>query len=197
MRMKNSRERGPYQKLTGYLMRNYPMIMSTGRFVRWSLTTLKNTFLGIGGIFLFVVAGLYGAGALIEPLRWYLVGIATALLLLGGGLLTLSYARLWLNRFTSDQHRSIQSVRDQSIRDSIRDRTQSKATIDGLKKALRASEATLAELKKEVKTIKDDVFLIGYDILKEQSKLAERVSNLETQPSNYRRADQPPNDTIE
>ena len=139
MRMKGLRDRAHYRRLVDYLKRHYPMLMPVGRFAKWSLTTLKNTSLGIGGIFLFVVAGLYVTGALIEPLRWYLVGIATALLLLGGGLLALSYARFILNRFVSGQHQSIQSVRDQSIRD----RTQLKATIDGLKK-------TLTELKKEI-----------------------------------------------
>ena len=117
MRMKGSRDRALYRRLVDYLERHYPMLMPLGRLAKWGLTTLKNTFLGIGGIFLFVVAGLYVAGALIEPLCWYLVGTATALLLLGGGLLALSYAKLWLDRSASAQHQSIQSVRDQSVRD--------------------------------------------------------------------------------
>ena len=120
------------------------------RLTLWSYPylMLKKTFLGIGGVALLVIVGLYVAGALVEPLRWYLVGSATALLLLGGGLLALSYARFVLNRFVTDQHQSIQSVRDQSIRDSIRDRSQLKATVDGLKK-------TLAELKKEISDSKN------------------------------------------
>jgi len=138
-----SRNRRP----VNYLRRHYPTIIAVGRFVKWSLTTVKNTFPGIGGVFLFVVAGLYVAGALIEPLRWYLVGVATALLLLGGGLLTLSYARLWLNRFASDQRQTVKAVRDRT--------GQLQAALDGLKKALRASEATLAELRKETSHSRD------------------------------------------
>ena len=92
---------------------NYSMIITVGRFLKWSLTTLKNTLFGVGGIFLFVIAGLYIVGALIEPLRWYLVGIATALLLLCGGLLALSYAKLWLNRSTSDQRKQVSDIKKQ------------------------------------------------------------------------------------
>ena len=146
MRMKNSRERRPHRKLADYLMMNYPTIATVGRFGKWSLTTLKNAFLGIGGIFLFVIAGLYVAGALIEPLRWYLVGTATALLLLGGGLLTLSYARLSLDRFTSSQGRQISDIKRE-----VSDIKKAMHTSEtGLKRALRASEATLAELEKEI-----------------------------------------------
>ena len=137
-RVTSLRDRGLYQRLVDYLNIHYPMIITIGRFAKWGLTTLKNTFLGIGGIFLFVVAGLYVAGALIEPLRWYLVGIATALLFLCGGLLALSYARFILNRFASDQYRS------------ARDRTQLRTALDGLNKSVRASAATLAELRKEI-----------------------------------------------
>jgi len=144
--MDRNEHRSLHRRPVNYLNIRYPAIITVGRFGKWSLWKLRKTLFGIGGIFLLVIAGLYVAGALIEPLRWYLVGVATALLLLGSGLLTLSYAKLWLDRFTSDQHRSTQNVRDQSIRD----RTQVKATLDGLKKTLRASEATLAELKKEM-----------------------------------------------
>jgi glycosyltransferase involved in cell wall biosynthesis len=109
-RMRSLRRRSPYRRLVDYLMINYPTIITIGRFGKWSLTTLKKTFFGIGGIAVLVIVGLYVAGALIEPARWYLVGIATALLLLGGGLLTLSYARLWLNRFVSSQRRAMEST---------------------------------------------------------------------------------------
>ena len=142
--MDMSEHRSLCRRLVDYLNIHYPPIVTMGRIVKWSLVTLKNTFFGIGGIAILIIAGLYIAGALIEPVRWYLVGIASALLLLGGGLLTLSYAKLWLNRFASDQHQGIQSVRDQRIRDM----TQLKATLDGLKK-------TLAELKKEISDSKD------------------------------------------
>jgi len=64
---------------------------------------LQNTFFGIGGIALLVIIGLYVAGALIEPARWYLVGIASGLLVLCGGLLALSYARFMIGRFLNEQ----------------------------------------------------------------------------------------------
>jgi glycosyltransferase involved in cell wall biosynthesis len=156
------------------------------RYLTWFLVELgytrglrqvRRTFFGTSFVALLVIVGLYVAGALIEPVRWYLVGIASALLLLGVGLLVLSYVRLTLNRIVNDQS----------------------AQISDLKKALGASEATL---KKEIKTIerdlsvtKDDVFIIGYDILKEQDKLAEKVSQLETKASNTRRAKRPPKDS--
>lgn len=92
------RTRALYKRVAGYLESNYPPIMSLARFARWSLATLRRTFFGIGGVSLLVVVGLYIAGALIGPLRWYLVGSATALLLLGGGLLALSYGRSSLNQ---------------------------------------------------------------------------------------------------
>ena len=143
-RLTSLRDRELYQRLVGYLKIHYPPIITIGRFVKWSLATLKNTLLGVGGIAVLVTAGLYIAGALIEPARWYLVGIASALLLLCGGLLVLFYARFILNRFISDQRQAIQSVRDQSIRD----RAQLQATLDELKK-------TLAGLKKEISDSKD------------------------------------------
>ena len=61
----------------------------------------------MSGIALLVIVGLYIAGALIEPARWYLVGIASALLLLCGGLLALSYAKFILNRFVSNQRTQV------------------------------------------------------------------------------------------
>jgi hypothetical protein len=84
----------------------YPTVSIIGRFVGWCLGKLRSSFFGIGGMYLLVVAGLYIAGVLVESLRWYLVGIASALLLLGGGLLALSYARFMLSQFVSDRYRS-------------------------------------------------------------------------------------------
>lgn len=103
------------------------------------LRQVRRTFFGTGCIALLVIVGLYVAGALIEPIRWYLVGIASALLLLGGGLLALSYARLILNRFVRNQHQRT---------------AQLQATIDVLKK-------TQAELKKEVSNSKDTLAKMG------------------------------------
>ena len=82
------------------------------RLTLWSYPymMLKRTFLGIGGIALLAVVGLYVAGALVEPLRWYLVGIATALLLLGSGLLALSYVRFMLDDFVSHQRRELKAT---------------------------------------------------------------------------------------
>ena len=81
--------------------RNYPTITTVGRFCKWSLTVLKKTLFGIGGILLLIIVGLYIAGAFLQPMRWYLVGIATALLLLCGGGLALSYVRSILDRVIS------------------------------------------------------------------------------------------------
>ena len=134
-------------------------------------------FFGIGGIFFLAIIGLYIAGALVEPLRWYLIGTASGLLLLCGGLLVLLYARFTLIRIINDQ----------------------KIQVSDLKDALRKSEAGLKKetkaIEKEVTAIKDDVFLIGYDILKEQNKLAKKVSQLETKAINARRAKRPPKDS--
>ena len=137
MRMNGSRDSAHHRRLAGYLKRNYPMIMTISRFGKWSFSKLKRTLFGTGGIFLFVVAGLYVAGALIEPLRWYLVGVATALLLLGGGLLAALYARFILNRSVSDQGRQISDI---------------KREISDIRKAMHTSEA---ELKKEISHSKD------------------------------------------
>ena len=109
-RMRSLRRRSPYRRLVDYLMMNYPTIVTVGRFGKWSLSKLKRSFFGTGGIFLLVIAGLYIAGALTESLRWYLVGTATALLLLGGGLLALSYVLSWLNRSVSSQRREMESI---------------------------------------------------------------------------------------
>mgnify|MGYP001060768290 CR=1 FL=1 len=127
------------------MKRNYPIVTTLGRFARWGLTTLKNTFLGIGGISLLVIAGLYIAGALIEPARWYLVGTASALLLLCGGLLALSYARLWLNRFTSDQGKQVSDVRKQ-VSDVRKQVSDTRKQVLDMRRALGAAEATLAKM---------------------------------------------------
>jgi len=92
-----------YGRLVDYLYIHYPSIITIGRFIRWGLATLKRNLFGIGGIAILVIIALYVAGGLIEPARWYLVGIASALLLLGGGLLALFYIRSALNRIISDQ----------------------------------------------------------------------------------------------
>jgi glycosyltransferase involved in cell wall biosynthesis len=157
---------------------SHPPPKNWNRMAWWSYpyVMLKRNLFGIGGIFLLVIVGLYVSGALVESLRWYLVGTASALLLLCGGLLALSYVRSSLKRMY--------------------------ASLDEMKKALSALKATLVELRKEMKTIerelsvtKDDVFIIGYDILKEQNKLAEKVSQLETKAGNSRRVKRPPKDS--
>ena len=138
---------------------------------------LKRTFFGIGGISLLVIVGLYVAGALVEPLRWYLVGIASALILLGGGVMALSYIRFTINRLARDQRTQMSDVRRQ---------------ISNIKSGIKKE---VSGLNKEISVIKDDVSLIGYDILKEQDKLAKKVSKLETKASNIRRAKRPPKDS--
>jgi len=187
MKVTSLRARGLYQRLVYYLKTHYPAIITIGRFVKWGLTTLKSTFFGIGGIAVLVTLGLYIAGALIEPARWYLVGIASALLLLGGALLALFYARFILNRLASDQRRQVSDI-NKALRAS-------EATLAKLRKETKAIEKETKAIGKEVSVIKNDVFLIGYDILKEQNKLAEKVSQLETQAGNDRRAKRPPNDS--
>jgi FkbM family methyltransferase len=107
------RDRGIYQWLVDYLNVHYPPIITIGRFVKWGLATLKNTFFGIGGIVLLVIAGLYIAGALIEAARWYLVGIASALLLLSGGLLAIFYIRSVLNSIISNQRTQVSDINKQ------------------------------------------------------------------------------------
>jgi len=137
---------------------------------------LKKKFFGIGGIFFLAIVGLYIAGALVEPLRWYLIGTATALLILCGGVLALYYVRF----------SSLKGMQ---------------ASLDELKSSL---QVTLAGLRKEMKTIerelyvtKDDVFIIGYDILQEQNKLAEKVSQLKNQAGNDKKTKHPPKKSIE
>jgi len=107
----NSRRRSPYRRLVDFLTTRYPTISTLGRLGRWALITLKNTPLGIGCIGLVVVVGLYIAGALVEPLRWYLIGTASGLSLLWGGLLALSYSRLWLDRITTEQTEQLSDLR--------------------------------------------------------------------------------------
>ena len=101
--MRKLRRRSPYRRLVDYLIINYPAMITIGRFGKWCLSKLRKTLVGIGGIFLLVIAGLYIAGALVGPLRWYLVGVATALLLLGSGLLAVSYVRVLLDDFLNSQ----------------------------------------------------------------------------------------------
>ena len=147
------------------------------------LRQVRRMFFGTGFIAFLVIVGLYVAGALVEPARWYLIGIASAFLLLGGGLMALTYARFRLLRFIN--------YRDRLIKDSLdRDVNDIKATLAGLRKEIKTIE-------KELPGIKDDVFFIGYDILKEQNKLAEKVSQLETKANNTRKAKRPPKDSIE
>lgn len=135
------RDRSPYRRLVGYLKIHYPTIVTIGRFGMWGLAKLKRTSFGIGGIALLVIVGLYIAGALIEPYRWYLVGIATALLLLCGAVLALSYGRSILNRLISDLRRSIQGMREQRMRE----RAELQITLDGLKKEISDNKDTLAK----------------------------------------------------
>ena len=143
------RDRG----IMGHLRAHYPTLMHVARFAGWSLAVLKRTFFGIGGAALLVVAGLFVAGALIESLRWYLAAAATLLLLLGAGLLGLSYVQSWLNRFVRSQRQSVKAVTDSSSRDNKASIARVEATLDELKKSLSASEAALAELKEEVSNI--------------------------------------------
>jgi glycosyltransferase involved in cell wall biosynthesis len=97
------------------------------------LRQIRQTFFGTRFVALLIIIGLYIAGALIEPARWYLIGIASALLLLGGGLLALSYIRLRVNRFVRNQNQRIVKLQ---------------ATVDALKK-------TQVELKKEISNNQD------------------------------------------
>ena len=136
--MDRNEHRSLYRRLVDYLKTNYSTIITVGRFLSWSLTTLKNTFFGIGGIFLLFIAGLYIAGALIEPLRWYLVGTASTLLLLGGGLLALFYARFMINRVIGDQRKQVSDIKKQ-VSDTR------KQVLD-MRRALDAAEATLAKM---------------------------------------------------
>lgn len=81
--------------------------------IRWwsyPYMMLKRTLFGIGGIAVLVIVGLCVAAALVEPLRWYLVGVASGLLILCGGLLAISYARLVLDSLVADQQQSTQAT---------------------------------------------------------------------------------------
>jgi len=100
-----------HKRLVHYFKRNYPMLITLGRFGMWSLSKVKNNIFGVGGFFFLVIIVLYVVGALIEPVRWYLVGIASALLLLCGGLLALSYVRFILNRFVSNQRTQMSDLK--------------------------------------------------------------------------------------
>jgi len=119
---------------------SYPPPKNWNRMAWWSYpyVMLKRNFLGIGGISFFVIAGLYIAGALIEPLRWYLVGIASALLLLGGGVLVLLYIRLTINRLARDQRRQVSDVRRQV--------SGIKKEVSGLNKEISNSKNTLEKM---------------------------------------------------
>lgn len=97
----------PYERLVSYLTRNYPSVVTAGRFGLWSLGILRRRLTGIGGIAILVVVGLLVAGALVPPLRWYLVALATLILLACGALLALSYARAWVNLFVSEQRKQV------------------------------------------------------------------------------------------
>jgi len=143
---------------------------------------LKGNFFGMGGIFFLAIIGLYIAGALIEPLRWYLIGTASGLLLLCCGVLVLSYIRLILNRLARDQRAQVSNINKQI--------SNINKQVSGLKKEMKTIE-------RELSTTKDDVFIIGYDILKEQNKLAEKVSQLETKAGNDRRTKRSPKKSIE
>jgi len=104
-----------HKRLLHYFKRNYPTLITPGRFGMWSLSKLKNNIFGVGGLSLLIIIALYVAGALIEPARWYLVGIATALLLLCGGLLALSYVRFILNRFVSNQKTQVSDLKKEVL----------------------------------------------------------------------------------
>jgi|GEM_PF-62360 len=138
-----------YRRLVGYLKTHYPAIITVGRFGMWSLSKLRRTFFGIGGIAALVTLGLYIAGALIEPLRWYLVGIASALLLLGGGLLALFYARSILNRFVNDQRTQVSDVRRQ-VSDINKQVSDINKQVSDINKRVSNINKQVSDIKKEV-----------------------------------------------
>ena len=158
--------RRPYERFVYYLQRRHPTVITVGRFGLWSLGIVKRTLLGIGGVALLVVVGLLVAAALVPPLRWYLVGIVIVLLLIGGGALALFYIRSLLSSALNDQRKQISNIKKET-----------------------------ADIKKEVQTMKDDVFIIVYDIVKEQGKLADRVSELETRAANGTGEEPPSHET--
>jgi glycosyltransferase involved in cell wall biosynthesis len=89
------------------------------------------TFSGMGGILFLAIIGLYIAGALVEPLRWYLIGTASGLLLLCGGVLVLLYARFILIRFIREQRKQVSDINKQ---------------ISALNKEISDSKGTLAKM---------------------------------------------------
>ncbi len=130
--------RSLYRKLVDYLKRNYPTIITIGRLGLWGLSQFKRKFFGMGGIALLVIIGLYVAGALVEPVRWYLVGIASALLLLCGGLLALVYVRLWLNRSFSNLKTQVSDI-NRKVSDINKQ-------VSDIRRALGTVEATLGKM---------------------------------------------------
>ena len=145
MRSRSSPPKGQIQRLKAYLKRDYPTTITIGRALKWGLTTLRNTFFGIGGLFVLVVAGLYIAGALVEPLRWYLVGTASALLVLCLALLALWYAVSRLSHFASDQRKHASDIQGRvaDIRKRVSDIEREASDI---KKTLQGTETTLARI---------------------------------------------------
>lgn len=119
------------RRLVEYLNVGYPTVVSVSQFVKWSLALIKKTFFGITGIAVLLIAGLYIAGALIEPARWYLVGVASVLLLLCGGLLALARVRFVLSRFVNQHTKQLSNIKTQ---------------VSDIKKGTEASNATLAEV---------------------------------------------------
>lgn len=86
------------------------------------------------------------------------MGVASALLLLSGGLLALSYARFMLNRFVSDQRTQLQDVKSDLKSDL-------KKNVSDLKKSLRASDTELAELKNEILKMNISYFTASGNII--------------------------------
>ena len=140
------RSRGLYQRLVSRLIMNYPSTIIIDRFAKWSLAVMKNIFFGIGGIALFVIIALYVVGALIEPARWYLVGIASALLLSSGGLLVLFYIRSVLNSIITDQRTQAANI-EKEVSDIKQEVSAIKQEVSAIKKTLLETEASL---KKEI-----------------------------------------------
>ena len=139
------RTRVPRKSFFEYLKENYPIIFTFGRFSKWSLTLVKRTFFGITGIVILVIVGMYIAGALIEFARWYLVGIASALLLLIGGLLALSYIKSYLDG--SARNLSVLRKRQSDVNRKLwfinKRVSETKKGVSHIRKALDTVEATL------------------------------------------------------
>ncbi|MCK4302577.1 MAG: hypothetical protein KAW91_07370, partial [candidate division Zixibacteria bacterium] len=104
-------------------------------------------------------------------------------------LLALFYARSILNRFVNDQRTQVSNINKQI--------SGINKQVSNINKQVSNINKQVSGLKKDISLIKDDVFIIGYDILKEQNKLAERVSRLEDEATNEEGADRPSNDSIE